>query len=52
MRYYYAMINENNIVIGVSNLSGEVEQPDMIRIDEYDGSLLGKLYEDNEFKEG
>jgi len=51
MRYYYTNLNDNNIVKGISNLSGEVVQPHMIRIDEYDESLIGKKYENGEFVE-
>ena len=51
MRYYYATLDENNIVKGVSNLSGEVNQPNMISIDTYDDTLIGKKYIDGEFIE-
>lgn len=53
MRYYYATLDENDIVKGVSNLSGEVNQPNMISIDEaiYDSDLIGKKYVNGEFIE-
>ena len=51
MRYYYATLDEDNIVKGVSNLSGQVEQPNMISINEYDDTLIGKLYINGEFVE-
>ena len=42
--FYYAQIDENNICIGVSQLSGEVSLPSMILLDVQDVSLLGKRY--------
>lgn len=42
--FYYAQINEENICVGVSDLSGEVSADNMIRIDTMDTSLLGKKY--------
>ena len=53
MRYYYATLNESNIVKGVSNLSGQVNQANMIEIDEdtYNADILGKLYINGEFIE-
>lgn len=42
--FCYAQINENNICVGISNLSGEVIADNMIRIDTMDTSLLGKKY--------
>ena len=44
MRWYYAQIDENNICVGISDLSGEVNAPDMIKIDNYNEALLGKKY--------
>ena len=46
---YYAQINEENIVVGISQLWGDVEHPNMIEIDSYDVTLLGKLYTNGEF---
>lgn len=43
--YQYAQINENNIVVGVSGLSGIVEQPNMILVDEDVTVLIGYLYD-------
>lgn len=42
--FYYAQIDENNICIGVSQLSGEINAPNMILLESYDASLLGKKY--------
>nr|DAU66761.1 MAG TPA: hypothetical protein [Caudoviricetes sp.] len=41
---YYAQIKENNICFGISKLSGIVNDPNLIEIDSYDTSLLGKRY--------
>ncbi|OUQ56241.1 hypothetical protein B5E58_11240 [Tyzzerella sp. An114] len=42
--FYYAQINEENICVGVSNLSSEVVADNMIIIDTMDTNLLGKKY--------
>lgn len=42
--FYYAQIDENNICIGVSQLSGKVNAPNMILLESQDASLLGKKY--------
>ena len=44
MKYYYAQIDENNICIAVSDLSGPVTADNMLRLETYDISLLGKKY--------
>ncbi|ABR48588.1 hypothetical protein Amet_2434 [Alkaliphilus metalliredigens QYMF] len=41
---YYAELNKNNICVGVSVLKDTVEYPNMIKTDEYDETLLGKIY--------
>lgn len=41
---FYAQLDENSICIGVSQLSGEVNAPNMILLESYDASLLGKKY--------
>lgn len=46
MSSFYAKI-ENNIVIGISDLSGDVEDNNQIKIDTFDTSLLGKIYDPN-----
>lgn len=48
---FYAQLNENNICIAVSDLSGEVSVDNMIRIDDYDANLLGKEYRDGQWIE-
>jgi len=45
----YVQINKDNIVVGVSQLSDKVDYPYMIEIPEYDGNLLGCLYQDGKF---
>ena len=42
--YNYAQLNGNNIVIGVSALSGIVTESHMIPIDVLDYDLIGKYY--------
>ena len=42
---FYAQLNENNICVGVSQLSGEVKAENMIEIEAYDALLLGKKYD-------
>lgn len=50
---YYAQINNDKVIYSVSELAGSVERSDMIQIDSYDQSLLGKKYnaETGEFEE-
>lgn len=47
----YAQINNEGICFAVSSLSGAVDQPNMIQIDSYDMSVLGKRYADGEWQE-
>ncbi|WP_250655057.1 hypothetical protein [Alkalimarinus coralli] len=42
MSNFYAQINDEKICIGVSQLSSAVEHPQMISLDSYDESILGK----------
>ena len=44
MDFNYAQINTDNICFAVSDLSGEVKADNMIRLETYDASLLGKRY--------
>ncbi len=41
---YYAQLDENNICVGVSDLSGEIIADNMIRIEEMNTDLIGKKY--------
>ena len=49
--YYYAQIDENNICIAVSDLSGKVTADNMLRLETYDTSLLGKKYNNGVWEE-
>lgn len=44
MRYLYAQIDENGVAVAVSELSGEVEQANMIRLDAGAGDVLGRRW--------
>lgn len=48
---YYAQIDDDNICCGVSQLSGIVEYDNMIQIDSYDMSLMGKMWTGSEWVE-
>ncbi len=48
--YYYAQINpDTKICCGVSQLCGIVERDDMIQLESYDMSLMGKLWTGSEW---
>jgi hypothetical protein len=49
--YYYAQINDDNIVTGVSHLSGEVSRDNLISIPSYDTSLIGKTWDGVSFQD-
>ena len=49
--YYYAQITDDGICCGVSQLSGEVEHDNMIQLESYDMSLMGKLWTGTEWVE-
>ena len=53
MDHLYAELNENNVCIGISQLAGEVEQPNMIPLteSEFTPELLGKKYNDGIWEE-
>ncbi|MDD3041089.1 hypothetical protein [Bacteroides sp.] len=42
--FYYAQVDKSSICIGVSQLSGVVTADNMILLETYDVSLLGKRY--------
>ncbi|MBC3901423.1 hypothetical protein GH811_17625 [Acetobacterium malicum] len=48
----YAQLNENKICTGISQLSGEVIQADMIEIPSADNSYLWKKYENGVWSTG
>lgn len=47
----YAQLNEENICVGISQLSGEVQSKNMLKIESYDITILGKKYEDDNWIE-
>ena len=42
---FYAQLSENNICIGISQLSGEVIKSDMVEIQSFDNDKLWRKYE-------
>ncbi len=48
---YYAKLNEENICVGVSQLSGEVHRENMMQIQTYDMTILGKRYVDGKWED-
>jgi hypothetical protein len=51
MSVFYAQLNEENVCIGVSQLSGAVSNPLMIAIPAMDVSIVGKIYNDGVWEE-
>lgn len=49
---FYAQLNENKICTGISQLSGEVIQTNMIEISTHDNSYLWKKYENGVWSTG
>ncbi|MBU3098756.1 MULTISPECIES: hypothetical protein [Clostridium] len=49
---FYATLNENKICTGISQLSGEVIQDDMIEITSADASYMWKKYENGKWSVG
>lgn len=47
----YAQLDSNDICIGISQLSGEVQKDNMLQIKEYDVTILGKKYENGNWIE-
>lgn len=48
---FYAQLNDNNICTSVSSLSDEVDYPNMMEIESYDTTLLGKHWNGTEWEE-
>ena len=44
MQHYYAQLNDDGVVVSVSQLSGIVDTPDMVALQTYDTTLIGKRY--------
>ena len=49
--FYYAQLNEENICVGISQLSGKVNEPSLIPLSEFDITIIGKMYADGVWKE-
>lgn len=47
--FYYAQFDSNNICFAVTQTAGELDRPDVVRLDSYDTTLLGKLWQDGEW---
>lgn len=47
----YAQLDNNNVCIGISQLSGEVQVENMLQIENYDVTILGKKYENGKWIE-
>lgn len=47
----YAQLDNNNVCIGISQLSGEVQKDNMLQIENYDVTILGKKYENGKWIE-
>ncbi|AUS95048.1 hypothetical protein CDQ84_12180 [Clostridium thermosuccinogenes] len=43
--FYYAQLNENNICVGVSMLSGEVNASNMVQISDYSEDYIYRKYD-------
>ena len=46
---YYAQLNEDRICVGISELSSEIIDENMIQINEFDITLLNKKYMNGEW---
>lgn len=46
---YYAQLNEDRICVGISELSSEIIDENMIQINEFDITLLNKRYMNGEW---
>ena len=46
----YAQLNDENICVGVSDLSGKVEADNMILLESFDIDILGKKYNNGEWE--
>jgi hypothetical protein len=45
----YAQIDENNVCVGISQVAGEINSPNHILLEEYDDTLLRKVYLNNQW---
>lgn len=52
MSFYYAQINEENICVAVSELSGDMsEYSNLLKIESFDTSLMGKKWNGTDWEE-
>jgi len=49
--YFYAQLNENNICIGVSQLSGPVQANNMVEVPSFDLDCVWRKYENGQWSE-
>jgi hypothetical protein len=49
LMYFYAQLDENNICIGISQLSGQVEASNMVPIDNLDIDKIWRKYENGQW---
>ncbi|AEG59374.1 hypothetical protein [Desulforamulus ruminis] len=47
--YIYAQLDEQNICVGLSRLSGVTDLPYMVLIEEFNPDLLGKQWDGEKF---
>ena len=45
MLKYYAQLDVQNVCVGVSQLAGVVDSDNLVELDSYDISVLGKLWQ-------
>lgn len=45
MPFYYAQIDENNVCFAISELSSEMSDSNLIKINEFDIYLIGKTWD-------
>jgi hypothetical protein len=46
---YYAQLNNQNIVVSITETSAEIDAPNMVLIDSFDTSILGCEYKNGQF---
>jgi hypothetical protein len=49
--FNYALINQQNIVIGISSHPEQITNEFMIEVEDYDLSLIGKKYINSNFED-
>ena len=49
--FFYAQINEDNIVVAISQLRDEINEPTLISINDYDESILDKKWNGTSFED-